>query len=141
MLATLVALLSTTTFADSTRGWPSNSSLRNGHEYTYTCTSGTNLKIFSFGKSQNITIELNSGYLSIDNKSGIWNSLIQVDELDGAAYFNSFSTDSALETLGLVAIADTTMLDGASEGQLILIKDIATQALTQEYSCKLNQRI
>jgi len=106
-------------------------------EYVYSCVANTNLKIFSVGESQNISIELNSGYLSINNKTGIWNSLGKSDELDGAVYFKSLNTENVLETLRLVAIADSTMLKGSKKGQLILIKNINTQALTQEYSCKL----
>jgi hypothetical protein len=122
ILSLLVVTFASTAFAD---------------EYVYSCAAGTNLKIFAYGNSQNIAIELNSGYLSIRNDSGFWNSLAQEDELDGSVYFKSIKTDNQMETLGLVAIADSTMLKGAKQVKIVLIKDINTQGLTQDYNCNL----
>ena len=107
-------------------------------EYVYNCKSETDLKVFNIGHSKEITIELNSGYLSINNQSGIHNNLVQVDKLDGTIYFKSAAQMPTPETADLVGIADEGLTKGAAAGDLVVVKGIQTTPVMQEYMCDLS---
>jgi hypothetical protein len=106
-------------------------------EYDYSCESKTNRKVFETGESAQISIELNSGYLSIDNGSGIWNYLVQHTRPGTYVYFRSLSKDSQLQTDDLIAGVERSLFVGGSRGELLIYKGIQRTLFTQVYNCTL----
>jgi hypothetical protein len=109
-------------------------------EYDYSCESITNKKLFNLGDSQQINVEFNSGYLSIDNRSGIWNHLALVSQPGQPVYFRSLPKENQLQTGDLIVAINRSLAAGANGGQLIIYKRVNQTTLAQKYNCKLTSK-
>ncbi len=106
--------------------------------FVYECSSSGNRPLFDTGDSSNLTIEVNSDHLSIDNGSGTWIHLGFESTNEDYVFYSRLTSDSDLQTADFEATVQQGITKGKPNGQLDLRKFNTEHE--QHYSCTLSSK-